>query len=327
MAMKSAIEQVFINTKQRNCLFHIKTKCYNKNIKVFAANERLYEDFKDTMNNSLIVEEFKRLWKRMIEERNLQGNNYFSKMGEMRKRFIPVYYKNDFFPFIQTTSRSEATNARFKDNVGPTYSIISFLKEYNRIVDTINRAEKLEDNYSKQKRPKEYIFGYRIEQQAQQLYNRNIFKKFQLQLKATSRLNYRKTKDRKHLSKDRILCSHILKIVIEKEISTILEKYFLDKWRKKDMKQGKEGETIAAETGDPQTEIDVPERIQIKGRPPKPVGMKTHIEEIKKKMVEAENKKKKKTNDADSVGSPVKPKRKKRKETLNGSIDHQAIEL
>ena len=38
-AMKLAIEQVFINTKHKNCLFHIKTKCYNKNVKVFAANE------------------------------------------------------------------------------------------------------------------------------------------------------------------------------------------------------------------------------------------------------------------------------------------------
>ena len=96
----------------------------------------------------------------MIEERNLQGNHYFSKMWEMRKMFIPVYYKNDFFPFIQITSRSEATNTWFKDNVGPTYSIISFLKEYNRIVDTINRVERLEDSYSKQKRPKKYILGY-----------------------------------------------------------------------------------------------------------------------------------------------------------------------
>ncbi|XP_066360845.1 protein FAR1-RELATED SEQUENCE 5-like [Miscanthus floridulus] len=401
MVMKSAIEQVFINTKHRNCLFHIKTKCYNKNVKVFAANEGLYEDFEDIVNNSLTVEEFERLWKRMIEERNLQGNNYFSKMWEMRKMFIPVYYKNDFFPFIQTTSRSEATNARFKDNVGPTYNIISFLKEYNRIVHTINRAERLEDSYSKQKRPKEFIFGYRIEQQAQQLYNRNIFKKFQLQLKATSRLNYRETEDGKtfevwqksnqiqevhrfrrytvnteltqgeeeftcicaKFSKDGILCSHILKIVIEKEISTIPDKYFLDRWRKKDMKDQKnekameylmvefdkmeinldrmlcaqqigeaqndqqgneEGQTIAAQAGDPQTEIDDLERIQRKGRPPKPVRMKIHIEAIKKKLVAAEKKKKKKTNDTNSAGSPVKPKRKKRKETSNGSTDPEA---
>ena len=81
--------------------------------------------------------------------------------------------------------------------------------------------------------------------------------------------------------------------------------------------------------------------------------MKTHIEEIKKKLVTAEKKKKKKTNNIDSAGKkfeyipiefkskcknsylceliifcriPVKPKRKKRKETSNDSIDHQATE-
>ena len=72
-------------------------------------------------------------------------------MWETRERFTVVYYKHDFFPFIQTTSRSEATNARFKDNVGPTYSIISFLGEYQRIIDTIDKAENLEDHYSNQK--------------------------------------------------------------------------------------------------------------------------------------------------------------------------------
>ena len=102
---------------------------------------------------------------------------------------------------------------------------------------------------------------------------------------ATSRLNYRKTEDGKtfevwhksnqiqevhrfrrytvnteltqgeeeftcicaKFSKDGILCSHILKIVIEKEISTIPDKYFLDRWRKKDMKvhvERQEEETV-----------------------------------------------------------------------------------
>ena len=91
MAMKLAIEQVFINTKHINCLFHIKTKCYNKNIKAFAANKGLYEDIEDIVNNSLTVEEFEQLWKRMIEEINLQKNKYYSKIWEMRKRFISVY--------------------------------------------------------------------------------------------------------------------------------------------------------------------------------------------------------------------------------------------
>ena len=66
-----------------------------------------------------------------------------------------------------------------------------------------------------------------------------------------------------------------------------------------DQQGNEEGQTIAAQAGDPQTEIDDPERIQRKGRPPKPVRMKTHIEEIKKKLVAAE---KKKTNDIDNAG-------------------------
>ena len=63
--------------------------------------------------------------------------------------------------------------------------------------------------------------------------------------------------------------------------------------------QGNKGETIAAQARDPQTKIDDPERIQRKERPPKPIRMKTHIEEIKKKLVAAE---KKKTNDIDNAG-------------------------
>ena len=75
-----------------------------------------------------------------------------------------MYFKNDFFPFIQSTGRSEGTNARFKDNVGPTYSIVSFLHEYQRIVDSIRNKEEIEDNFSKEKTAKELHYGYTIEQ-------------------------------------------------------------------------------------------------------------------------------------------------------------------
>ena len=37
-------------------------------------------------------------------------------------------------------------------------------------------------------------------------------------------------------SKDGILCSHILKVMIEKEIIKIPDKYIIDRWRKKDMR-------------------------------------------------------------------------------------------
>ncbi|XP_066395795.1 protein FAR1-RELATED SEQUENCE 5-like [Miscanthus floridulus] len=261
-------------------------KCYNRNTKVFSQHEGLYEDFEDIINNSLTIEEFETLWVKMIEDKNLQNNKYMTKMWQTRHRFIPVYFKHDFFPFIQTTSRSESMNSRMKDNVGPTYSMMGFIREYNRVIETINKNERLEESYSNQKIPKEFIFGYTIEQQAAELYNRNIFRKFQVQLKATARLSYKETEKGKtfevwpksnqihnvhrikrytvqtdliegneefscicaKFSKDRILCSHILKVIIEKEISTIPEKYIKDGWRKKSTRvhvRREQEETIA----------------------------------------------------------------------------------
>lgn len=271
-AMRTAIKLVFPRTVHRNYFFHIKSKCYQKNGPCFAKNKNLPEDFEDTVNNSLTVPEFERDWKKMIEDYNLQNNKYFNKMWETRNRFIPVYFKNDFFPFIQSTGRSEGTNSRIKDNVGPTYSAISFLREYSRIVEQVNIAEKYEDHESRVKRPKELMFGYMIEKQAQESYNRNIFKKFQLQLKSTPNLSYKKAdnpntyevytksnqvhqvhKQRQYLvvanleegmedlacvcgkfDKDGILCSHILKVLIEEDVRKIPEKYIINRWRKKE---------------------------------------------------------------------------------------------
>lgn len=190
-AMKSAIAKVFPGAKHKNCMFHIKTKCYSKNLRCFAVNRGLPEEFEDVVNNSLTKEEFEYLWKKMVYDFKLENNKYFNKMWEMRERFVPVYFKDDFFPFLQSTARSEGTNNRYKDNVGPTYSVTSFLREHQRIADTINLLEDIEDTANKQKTPKEMEFGYTIELQAMELYNRNIFKKFMVQLRATSRLSYR----------------------------------------------------------------------------------------------------------------------------------------
>ncbi|KAG2587640.1 hypothetical protein PVAP13_5NG189405 [Panicum virgatum] len=250
-AMKSAIEKVFPNSKHRNCFFHIKSKCYNKNLRCFAINKGLPEKFEDTVNFSEMIAEYK-----------LENNKYFNKMWETRKRFIP------------STGRSEGTNARFKDNVGPTYSIVSFLREYQRIVDTIKNKEEIEDNFNKQKTPKEMLYGYTIEQQTMDLYNRNIYIKFSNQLKQTELYKYKETEKgrcfevwykanqikkreriRKYIvltdltegcedfscicgkfNKDGILCAHILKVIVEEEINKIPDKYFIDHWRKKERK-------------------------------------------------------------------------------------------
>jgi hypothetical protein len=72
------------------------------------------------------------------------------------------------FPFIQTTARSEATNALFKKGVGAQFSMTSFLREYQRIMDTIHTNEDELDNKVENKKvlPTKFLTKYYIERQA-----------------------------------------------------------------------------------------------------------------------------------------------------------------
>jgi hypothetical protein len=196
-AMRDAIKKVFTNTIHRNCFFHIKYKCYNKNGVVFAKKRGLMEEFEDIVNNSLTKQEFELLWQDMIRKYGLENNKYFGKMWENRENFIPVWFKDTSYPFLQSTGRSEASNARLKENVCPTYNITSFLREYQRMVDATNIKEQVEDKQSKEKMPKQLMYGYNVEKQASELYNRNIFKKFQHQLQMTERLKYKELEEGK----------------------------------------------------------------------------------------------------------------------------------
>lgn len=272
-AMRSAIRQIFPNSTHRNCFFHIVRKAFNLSGTLFKSKEGLYDEYEDIMNNSVTEEEFEYLWNEMVDSYEVQHINFLKHMWSIRKRFIPVYFKTNFCPFIKSTALSEGTNSRFKKDVGPQYSIISFLIEYVRVMDTIQNLEQLDDHNSRTKRPSKLWSHYYIEYQAVKLYNSKIFKKFQVELKRTTRLQLieveklktyevflalnqkiKVVRRRKYLvivdsekeeytcicskfEKDGLLCSHILKIMLHLNIMKIPKKYIIDRWRKKDYKE------------------------------------------------------------------------------------------
>ncbi|CAM0876844.1 unnamed protein product [Alopecurus aequalis] len=273
-AMENVIPQVFSNATHRGCLFHVKKKINDKGGTVFQANEGLYEELQDTIDNSLTVHEFETLWQAMIAKHNVGHVKIFEDLWKTRERWVPDYFKNKFFPFIQTTARSEGTNALFKRGVGAQFSFTSFLREYQRIIDTIHAKEdECDHNALHKKVPrKTFLTEYYIESQAHDLYNLSIFRKFQHVLKDVTRLNisvdgekgkywlfqapnyaFKEYRTRRYLvqvneelseyscicckfEKDGLLCSHILKVMLHLQIDKIPDKYIIDRWRKKEKK-------------------------------------------------------------------------------------------
>jgi hypothetical protein len=109
-SMGSAIPDIFPHACHRCCLFHVKKNIDDKGGTVFQANEGLYEELNDIIDNSLTVHEFETLWQAMITNFDVKNVKIFEDLWESRQKWVPVYFKNKFFPFIQTTARSEGTN-------------------------------------------------------------------------------------------------------------------------------------------------------------------------------------------------------------------------
>jgi len=271
-AMRAAIELEFPDAIHRNCLFHIVSKAEILLGPALSGNEKFARDFYDIVYNPLTVEEFERLWQYMLNKHKVHHLKYLKAMYENRKKFIPVYFKDKFFPFICSTSRSEGTNAIFKDNVGPTSSLILFVQEFDRIVKNIDEKGNLRDKNKAQEKALLHS-TYTFERQARDCYNTQIFYRFQQLVKATGRYQadevekdrvymiYKSEEHAKHevrprkylvlvdliqenytcicarFQKDGILCVHVLRTLIQLNKHTIPEKYFIDRWRPVEKKQ------------------------------------------------------------------------------------------
>ena len=74
------------------------------------------------------VEEFEGKWWKMLDDHGQTDNEHFHWLWENRECWVPVYYMHDFFPFLQTTARSEGFNVVLKKYVNPNNSLVEFAK-------------------------------------------------------------------------------------------------------------------------------------------------------------------------------------------------------
>ena len=176
-AMRSAIHQIFPQATHRNCVFHIKNKAELelKCGRCFGSKQNLREEMQDVIDNSLSIQEFEELVQQMVERHGIEEIKFFQEMYKTRQRWAPVWFKTDFYPFMNTTARSEGMNARFKGNVGPQHNVTNFLREYERIQDNYDNEEQ-EYFQSNIKKPSKLKTGFSIEAQAQRLQSENFQK-------------------------------------------------------------------------------------------------------------------------------------------------------
>jgi len=277
-AMRCAIAQIFPNTNHRNCRWHIMDKFTGTIGPILDKDEKLEDDFKECMNYTVSPDEFEAKWSAMISKYNLQENVHFQRLYAIRSSFVPAYYMHCFYPFLQSTQRSEGFNAMLKKYVNPNMSILHFVRQYQKIQDKCLVAQDGQDFRTDDKERRRWS-RYPIEKHASTVYTKNLFYRFSKEFEKTAEYDVTPEGQFQYLlvpnnnfvygygkrtylvtavveeesyycecskfDRDGMLCCHIMKILTRLGVKNIPQRYILKRWTQEAIQGGENAEPNA----------------------------------------------------------------------------------
>ncbi|XP_020404390.1 protein FAR1-RELATED SEQUENCE 5-like [Zea mays] len=143
-AMPVALGRVFPNTIHRLCLWHVQNRYMPYLNELYARFEE--EDFKtrfqSIIHHPLTVTEFETAWAMLIDDFHLHDNISLSRMYEIRKDWIPAFFKHDYFGLMVSTQRSESMNKLVKSaHVDANTPLHQFAKQMLKLLHSRKMKE------------------------------------------------------------------------------------------------------------------------------------------------------------------------------------------
>lgn len=136
-------------------------------------------------NETIKKDEFESSWKTIMEKFELNGNNWFNTMYNMRHLWIPAYFKEcTFSGLMRTTSRSEAENYFYGLLSNPDLHLVDFIIHFETALEAQRCIQKKNDHESRYTTP-DFKTGLKIEVEAAQLFTRNVFYEIQSEMIAS----------------------------------------------------------------------------------------------------------------------------------------------
>ncbi|KAM3272346.1 hypothetical protein ACQJBY_042473 [Aegilops geniculata] len=266
-AMAKAIGEVMPQVRHRLCKWDVLEKA-QQNISAFIAESgNIKADLNSLVDNSLTEKEFEEGWDALIERYGASEDEYLQLLWQRRKNWVPVYFREDFYPFVQSHGCDEGMNLLFNDYVLSIDRIEKFIERYEEIHKNITKTDE-EDRLQTGTVPSCFSLQP-IEKHAADIYTRQIFLKVQRELLHSTAFNvqevqrgavYRLNKvfnyenpefDRNNFevqvesgtnafkcqcakfTRDGILCCHIFRLFTQFGINQMPEQYIVPRWTEK----------------------------------------------------------------------------------------------
>ncbi|XP_010233003.1 protein FAR1-RELATED SEQUENCE 9 [Brachypodium distachyon] len=220
-------------------------------------------DCKAHMYLRCTVAEFEGKWVAMLQNYEMEDNDHLQELWENRACWVLAYYMHDFYPFLQSTQRSEGFNAVHKKYVNPQNSLTEFARQYTSIQEKIMSAENKEEAETATK--DQDLWGYHpVERQMHKIYTHNLFLRFQHEVRETTSYDYEHVGGNRHMLtslrgrvgkydersfhveacksegificecckyyRDGMVCCHVMRVMMQIGVHMIPDRYILERW-------------------------------------------------------------------------------------------------
>ncbi|XP_062171073.1 protein FAR1-RELATED SEQUENCE 5-like [Alnus glutinosa] len=230
-------------------------------IAIGAINKCLYD--------SQTCEEYEENWKDLLEKYNLHDNAWLNGLYMDKTFWVPAYMKDTFWAGMSTTHRSESMNAFFYGYVHSRTTLKEFVDEYDNALRRMVESEARAD-FDSFNRTIPCISALQLEKQFQVVYTNAKFKEVHEQFVKMMSCNNALLKSEGAISTFEvveyvavgdhliektflvyfnenelevkctcalfevkgILCRHSLSVLRTKKVTTLPQRYVLDRWRK-----------------------------------------------------------------------------------------------
>ena len=142
--MPIALGRVFPNTIHRLCLWHVQNRYMPHLNELYARFEEM--DFKtrfqSIIHHPLNEMEFEAAWQMMLNDFQLHENNTLARLYEIRKDWVPAFFKGDYCGLMVSTQRSESMNKLVKSaHVDANTPLHQFAKQMMKLLHSRKMKE------------------------------------------------------------------------------------------------------------------------------------------------------------------------------------------
>ncbi|GMH16313.1 hypothetical protein Nepgr_018154 [Nepenthes gracilis] len=182
--IRSAIMQVFPETRHRFCKWQIVKKCQEKLSHILLKHPSFEADFHKCVNLPESIDEFESCWLSLLDKYDLRDSEWLQSIYHVRRQWVPIYLHDTFFPEMSITQRSDSMNSFFDGYLNASTTLSQFFKLYEKALDSRNEKE-VKADYDTMNTTPLLKTPSPMEKQASELYTRRIFVRFQEELVGT----------------------------------------------------------------------------------------------------------------------------------------------